>query len=243
MANHIKAAITSALSSRPELLAWVRRAYIVLGLGAKAEVDFLFDLARKQKNVFALQVGANDGVSHDPIHHYMKNYGWHGLLLEPLPDIFERLQRNYQSRDGVILCNAALADRDGAMTFYRINPGPEVPEFCQFLGSFSRETILWHKHLFPAIESHIVEQQVEALSFSSLVERHGISKIDVILIDTEGYDFEILKQIDFQRFRPSLVIYERVHLSDDAKKASVELLEKAGYDVHTSVMSFIAVSR
>lgn len=243
MARRIRAAITSALSSSPELLAWVRRAYIVLGLGKKAELDFLFDLARRQKNVFALQVGANDGVSHDPIHHYITKYGWQGLLLEPLPDIFEKLQRNYRSRDGITLRNAALADKDGAMTFYRIKPGPEVPEFCQLLGSFSRDTILWHKHIFPAIESHIVEQSVEALSFDSLVEQHGIGKIDVILIDTEGYDYEVLKQIDFRRFRPSLVICEKVHLSDDAKKASVELLGKAGYDVHTSVMSFIAVRK
>jgi len=64
------------------------------------------------------------------------------------------------------------------------------------------------------------------------------------MIDTEGYDYEVLKQIDFQRFRPSLVIYERVHLSDAAKKASVDMLNKAGYDVFNSYsLNFVAVRR
>ena len=111
------------------------------------------------------------------------------------------------------------------------------------MGSFSRETILSHKDIFPTVENHLVEQTVEALSFNSLVEQHGISRIDLVLIDTEGYDYEVLKQIDFQRFRPSLVICEQIHLSDTVKKASIELLDKAGYNVHTSYMNFIAVRR
>jgi len=204
----------------------------------------LFALARKQKNVFVLQVGANDGVTNDPIHQFVTRYKWKGLLLEPLPDIFEKLQHNYQNEDGIVLHNAALADRDGVMTFYRIKAGADVPEWCNGLGSFSRETVLSHKNRFPLIENHVVEQAVEALSFSTLVVKHGITAIDVIMIDAEGYDYEVLQQIDFQRFRPSLVIYEQIHLSDAVKRASIEMLNKAGYDVHNSYnMNFVAVRR
>ena len=235
MGKHIRAAISSALlSSSPELHGWVRRAYCALGLGTRTESDFLFAVAKRQKEVFVLQVGANDGVSGDPIHRFISKYKWEGLLLEPLPDIFDNLQRNYQGHEGVVLCNAALADRNGAMTFYRIKPGPDVPEWCNLLGSFSRETILSHKQIFPAIENHLVKQTIEALSFTSVVEKYKVKRIDVIMIDAEGYDYEILKLIDFQRFRPRLVIYEQIHLSDTAKKASIELLNKAGYGVHDS---------
>ena len=244
MGRPIRAAITSALSSSPELLGWTRRAYCALGLGTKTESDFLFALAKRQKNVFVLQVGANDGVSSDPIHPFVKNYKWQGLLLEPLPDIFEKLQRNYQNRAGVVLCNAALSDGDGSMTFYRIKPGPDIPEWCNGVGSFSRETILSHKDRFPSIENHLVEQTVQALSFSAIVEKHDIKRIDVVMIDTEGYDYEVLKQIDFQRFRPSLVIYEQIHLNATVKKASIELLNKAGYAVHNSYnMNLVGVRR
>jgi len=243
MSRPIRAAVASALSSSSALLGWVRRAYCALGFGTRTESDFLFALARKQKNVFVLQVGANDGVTNDPIHQFVTRYK-KGLLLEPLPDIFEKLQHNYQNEDGIVLHNAALADRDGVMTFYRIKAGADVPEWCNGLGSFSRETVLSHKNRFPLIENHVVEQAVEALSFSTLVVKHGITAIDVIMIDAEGYDYEVLQQIDFQRFRPSLVIYEQIHLSDAVKRASIEMLNKAGYDVHNSYnMNFVAVRR
>lgn len=243
MGRPIRASIAAVLSSSPELHGWVRRGYCALGLGTRTEGDFLFALAKRQKDVFVLQVGANDGVSGDPIHAFMRKYRWQGLLLEPLPDMFDKLKRNYQGQEGVVLCNAALADRNGAMKFYRIKPGPDVPQWCNGLGSFSRETILSHKDRFPAVEDHLVEQSVEALSFCSLVEKHEIKRIDVIVVDTEGYDYEILKLIDFQRFRPSLVIYEQIHLSDTAKKASIELLNKAGYGVHNSYnMNLVGVA-
>ncbi len=52
---------------------------------------------------------------------------------------------------------------------------------------------------------------------------------------TEGYDYEVLKQIDLERFRPSLVIYEYIHLSDDAKLASKNCLRVLAmrYITHT----------
>jgi hypothetical protein len=64
------------------------------------------------------------------------------------------------------------------------------------------------------------------------VSQFEIEKIDAVIIDTEGYDFEILKMIDFQRFRPKLVIYEHLHLNKEDMRAAGQLLEGLGYDVH-----------
>ncbi len=243
MSNTMKNRIRAALSFDPELLGWARRVHCALGFGARTDPDFLFALAKKQKDVFFVEIGANDGVSADFLYYFVKKYKWRGIALEPVPDIFAKLQRTYQDDKNVIPLCAALAERDGASTFYRVQPGPGVPDFCKELGSFSREIILSHKPLFPAIKQHIVQCDVETVCFDTLVNRFGIDKIDVIAIDTEGYDYEVLKQIDFQRFRPSLVIYEHIHLSDKAKSASKALLENFGYDVHNSRdTNYVAVS-
>ncbi len=242
MALRVIRALGAALSSNPGLHGWVRRGYCFLGLGTRTDRDFLFALATRQKRVFFLEIGANDGKSGDPLHYFVKKYRWKGLMLEPVPEIFERLQCTYQDDDGVIPYCAGLSDRDGKMTFYRVEPGPDVPEWANQLGSFSREVILSHKPIFPAIEQHLVEGFVETVCFGTLVKRFGIDKIDVILIDTEGYDYEVLKQINFERFRPSLVIYEHLHLSDNAKMASKTLLESFGYGVHDSYdTNYVAV--
>lgn len=244
MLTAMKKIAVSTLSSYPHLLDWTRRIYCAIGLGTRTERDFLFLLARKQKHVFVLQVGANDGVTNDPIHPFVDEYRWKGLLLEPLSDIFEKLQQNYKGEAGIELCNAAMADQNGSMTFYRVTGGAEVPEWCDRIGSFSRETVLSHKHRFPAIERYITEQAVDVLSFNTLVDRYSIQGIDVVMIDAEGYDYEILQQIDLVRFRPKLVVYEQIHLSKAVKKASVDLLNRAGYDVHNSYnMNFVGVRR
>jgi FkbM family methyltransferase len=207
-------------------------------------MDFLFALARRQKDVFFLEVGANDGVSEDMLHHFIKRYRWSGIALEPLPQVFATLQSTNRNSKNVIPLCAALADRDGMMTIWHVLPGTDVPAFCNMLGSFSREVVLSHRSAFPAIEQHVVEDKVQALCFETLVRRFNIERIDVILIDTEGYDFEVLKQIDFRRFLPSIVIYEHVHLTNKEKRESKALLEKFGYQLYNSCHTdYVAVRR
>ena len=45
--------------------------------------------------------------------------------------------------------------------------------------------------------SQIKEEIVECINFNDLVHQEKINKIDLLQIDTEGYDFEIIYSIDF----------------------------------------------
>ena len=67
------------------------------------------------------------------------------------------------------------------------------------------------------------------MRLDTLLERHGISRIDLLVIDTEGHDFEILRALDFTRFRPVLLMFEHQHLSANDKAAAYALLETHGY--------------
>ena len=136
----------------------------------------------------------------DPIHFLVRKYGWCGVLLEPDPQFFERLKENYSGVDGPILVNAALSPINGKTTFYRIRMDEKMPSWCAGLGSFRRDVILSTKSDVPEIESHIVEDRIESISFHSLVARYKLPRIDLIVIDTEGYDLEILRQLDLIRF-------------------------------------------
>src|SRR5258708_1342309 len=41
--------------------------------------------------------------------------------------------------------------------------------------------------------------------FKQLLEKHQISEVDFLPVDAEGYDFELLKSIDFSTTRPRFV--------------------------------------
>jgi len=57
-----------------------------------------------EAETFVLQIGACDGELADPIMRYMHQYEWSGLLVEPLPDLFARLQHTYRHTKGSVVC-------------------------------------------------------------------------------------------------------------------------------------------
>ena len=62
-------------------------------------------------------------------------------------------------------------------------------------------------------------------------------------IDVEGYDYHVLRQIDFSRFSPKLIQYEHQHLSDDELAASTALLSSRGYRCVNFGLDTLAIRR
>jgi hypothetical protein len=47
----------------------------------------------------------------------------------------------------------------------------------------------------------------------------------------EGYDYEVLKQIDFEMWGPRVVLYESIHLSKGDAENAVSLLHSHGFQI------------
>jgi hypothetical protein len=47
----------------------------------------------------------------------------------------------------------------------------------------------------------------------TMMARYGIGHVNLLQIDTEGYDYNILKMIDFEGFSPDVINLEYVHLT------------------------------
>lgn len=181
-----------------------------------------------------IQIGANDGAQHDPLRTTILKQRWHGVLVEPVPFVFDRLQLYYQGFKRVKLENVAIADHDGIKDFYHLRQAKQeddLPRWYDGIGSFNRDVVLKHRDRIPDIDQRIVTRQVPCLKFSSLCERHGIEVLDLLQMDTEGYDFEIIRRIDLNRFRPILIMYEHHHLSSADKRACEAYLESAGFNL------------
>jgi FkbM family methyltransferase len=182
-----------------------------------------------------VEIGANDGEQHDHLRPMILQHQWRGVMVEPVPYVFDRLRANYAGVDGVAVENAAIADRDGHRPFYHLSPSADyqsegLPQWYDGIGSFSRESVLDHQRLIPDIESRLVETEVPCLTFDSLCAKHGFDHVDLLLVDTEGYDHEVLRHIDFSRHRPVLVIYEHYHLSESDQTACEAAMRAAGYE-------------
>ena len=55
------------------------------------------------------------------------------------------------------------------------------------------------------------------MTYEQLRREYGLSQVDVLNIDAEGYDDQILKSIDFEASKPGLILFEVVHMGTEAK--------------------------
>jgi len=189
--------------------------------------------ADRYPRAFFVEIGANDGEQHDHLRPLILAGEWRGIMVEPVPYVFERLRENYGGVTRVTLENSAIAGEDGELPFFHLGQAAEedgdVPFWYHGLGSFSRETVLRHGRDIADIERRLVATQVPCLTFDSLLAKHGVEFVDLLLIDTEGYDSEVLRLIDLERDRPHLLVYEHYHLAAADRWATRQRLQDAGY--------------
>jgi FkbM family methyltransferase len=182
-----------------------------------------------------VEIGANDGEQHDHLRPMIFAHQWRGIMVEPVPYVFKRLSANYAGVDRVVVENAAIADRDGRRPFYHLAASTDyvqegLPQWYDGIGSFSKESVLDHRRLIPDIDARLVETEVPCLTFDSLCAKHGLTRVDLLLVDTEGYDYEVLRHIDFQAHRAALVVYEHYHLGGEDQASCEAMMREAGYE-------------
>jgi FkbM family methyltransferase len=233
--------IAAKLERHPTAYRFARSIYTKL---VATEYGYLSSFARAQRDVFFLQIGAHDGKANDKLYDFVRKYHWRGVLVEPVPYLFDRLVNNYRGLHNLAFENKAVAERNGRRTFYWLRQTEDaLPYWYDQIGSLHEQIILSHRDDIPNIEDYIVAEPVDCITFETLVETHAISRIDVILIDAEGSDLHVLQQIDFYRFSPKLVIYEHKHLSAADKQTARQLLKARGYSIYTGDMNDVARRR
>jgi hypothetical protein len=83
--------------------------------------------------------------------------------------------------------------------------------------------------MHPSFVKLIHEIDIPTLSMSDLLSKYKVKKIDLLQVDTEGYDFEILNTFDFKKISPTIIIYEHQHMKLIDYKTLVKKFRKNGY--------------
>jgi FkbM family methyltransferase len=177
-------------------------------------------LSQNNPDFFVIQVGACDGVMDDPIHKWIDQYHWNGILIEPQDDEFQNLVRNYSNSKQLHLVNAAITAKDGSVTLYKVKNDEKVKN------SWQRGTA----SLIPQSEL-TTSVVVKSICFQTLFEKYGVSHVELLQIDVEGFDYEIIKLFDFKQIKPALLRYEHRHLSPSNRRECVKLLCGLGYKI------------
>jgi len=188
-------------------------------------------LARLGRNVYFVQVGANDGKTHDPLSYIVRNEGWRGIMFEPVPVFFERLMQNYRGVEGLTFMSKACGDKPGRVPFYQVKNVDVLPhDFMRGLSSFDRGLVARHFQT-PELWDRFVEQvDVEVVTLNRAVAEIGVERVDLLQIDAEGSDLQVLAGFELERFRPSLVMLETMHIPPAQQQQLWARMAGLGYE-------------
>lgn len=202
-------------------------------------------LARNGEICF-IQVGGNDGINDDPLYHFVT---WNknkvkGFILEPVLDYFNELQKNYKNHPLIKTLNFAIHNSEENMTIHRVNPNNAsvLPKYSKGIASFNKQ-----HHINCKIDSkHILEEKVDCISLENLIKTNDIKKIDLLQIDTEGYDSEIILKFDFKVVKPSIINFEYYipnTMSKETFNQILKILNDNDYEIWQEVNDITAYQR
>jgi len=137
-------------------------------------------------NGFYIDVGANDPNDISVTKAFYLN-GWHGINIEPLPDMFQKLL-NYRNKD--INLNIGAGEKDDLMPLAVGGPGSTLNK--EYFSSDSKTINITVQPLSKICKMHVPKDE----------------EIQFCKIDVEGYEKYVLLGCDFQNYRPKVFCIE-----------------------------------
>ena len=137
------------------------------------------------------------------------------LLIEPVPHNVNAIKKNLSEYKNFIIEQITLGIKKETRDFYFIKEGSISKlkkHWASGIGSFKKDHILSHKSKrFKVEEIDIQKISIQCLRFKDLVDKHSIDSIYKLLIDVEGSEYEILKDIDLRKVNIKKIIFEYKH--------------------------------
>lgn len=152
---------------------------------------------------FFIQIGANDGRRFDPLFELVKAFNLAGLAVEPVAEYFSELERNYKN-SRVTPVNKAIYFKNCNILINRAKNDNNLPEWTKGIASLDPD----HHKKSGIDKRFIIQEEVKAITFSELIGNYNVHNVDFLLIDTEGYDGEIIKMIPFDKIDPKIIQFE-----------------------------------
>lgn len=173
----------------------------------------------RNRDLTFMQIGAFDGVGDDDLRELILTYRLRGVLVEPQPSAFARLKSAYASQPQVTLLQAAIAEQEGEREFFSRRGEATMA------ASFHRDHL--RRHGIP--NGEIITQTVACHTVQSALRVVGFDHVDLLQIDAEGFDWPIIRSIDFSHLRPSILRFEYRNITEQDADACLELLASHGY--------------
>lgn len=158
---------------------------------------------------FFVELGAHDGVTQSNSV-LLEKRGWKGLLIEANPASYARCVK---ARPGMIVEHAACVAADFAGSHVLLTDvGLMALTTRSSISASEREDWLQRGEGFARRKRQDIA--VRAVTMTSLLDQHGINRVDLLLLDVEGAEVDVLRGLDFTRHAPRLILAEDAYTDE-----------------------------
>jgi hypothetical protein len=168
----------------------------------KIALDYFNSKVEKTRNL--LDIGANDGITFSNSKLLIEN-GWIGTLLEPSNVACLKCYENHISHNYTCVYNFGIANETGEQEFLEsASHLPHGNDIALLSSVPSRLTERWKN------EVAFNKSKAMFYTFEDFAENYLMQdeKFSYLSIDAEGYDWDILKQIDIEKYGIEMICIE-----------------------------------
>ena len=187
---------------------------------SKAQVRqdlFVISELNFKRDGFFIEIGAQDGISGSNSYMLEKIFNWGGIIVEPSRTYKNVLPRNRNCK----IDNSAIWSTSGIHFQFADLGHSGLSSIKNLMG----EGI----HGKTRSESHFEEYEVQTLSLKDLLIKHNAPKvIDYLSIDTEGSEYEIISNFDFESYLIKIITIEH-NYEEKQRELIKQKLNSAGY--------------
>ena len=186
------------------------------GILLESKLDYIFG---GKENGFFIELGANDGLVASNTAYLEKERGWKGVLIEPSLRGYELCKIN---RPGSISRNYACVSNDYKGDY--------------IYGDFEDNSLMGSVDGIRSSSNKITK--VRASTLENILTELGLTEhdtIDLLSLDTEGYELNVLKGLNLKKYRPSCILVE-VYL--DHMNNIFSYLEEHRYRLHSNFTNY-----
>ena len=177
-------------------------------------LDIIFNDLKKG---FYIDIGANNPFVQSNTYHFYRK-GWQGINVDALPDSMRPFNK-FRKRD--INIENAISDTEEVLEYYMFS--------STFYNCFSKEEAEKRKSVSKLLEVRKLKTQ----KLSDLLDKQIIQNIDFMSVDVEGFDLEVLKSNNWDKYRPKVILTEYYSKNlDEVKETDVYIFLNLNHYTH-----------
>tara|TARA_B100001059_G_C17584208_1_gene451386 strand:+ start:39 stop:767 length:729 start_codon:yes stop_codon:yes gene_type:complete len=182
----------------------------------KKKIVLFFNKAFNEKKLSVIDIGAHKGETIDL---FLKNFSINQLnAFEPNQNLYHHLNKKYNNKKvNIFNLGIGLKNEISQLNVMFDSSSSTINDLDQNTDYFKRKAKIFSSSIKG--DQFLKEKQnIKLISLSHFIENQDIDNIDILKIDTEGYEFNIVRGINSKDFEKIRFIYFEHHYDLMIKK-------------------------